>query len=129
MYLWNTEDLYIDWWELAWDYRNVFLKDDSIYDIWDNDILEDNSDMLPAKIVYNNKEYILNISSFELQSWHNVYELTYQWWWYIKTGTGWKIKTLQNFYENDWESINELIKIFNKWKNETNHPKEIKYIY
>lgn len=134
MYLWNTEDLYIDWGELSWDWRNVFLKWDSIYDTLDTDILEDNDDMLPAKIIYDWwkdkwKEYILYIRSFELQSWHSVYSLQYQWWRYVKTGTGRKMKILHNFYENDWESIRELIEKFNIHKKSTGYPKEIRYLY
>lgn len=128
MYLWNTEDLYIDWWELSWDGRNIFLRWDMIYDTRDTDILESNDDMLPAKIIYDWKEFILNIRSFGLQSWHSVYSLQYQWWKYIGE-KGQKIKALHNFYENDWESIRELIEEFNIHKKSTGYPKEIRYIY
>lgn len=126
MYLWNTEDLFIDWWELSSDWRNVFLKWDAIYDTRDTDILEDNDDMLPAKIIYDWKEYILNIKSFELQSWNSIYSLQYQWMKYLWSS---KIKALHNIYENDWESIRELIDKFNIHKKSTGYPKEIRYVY
>lgn len=124
MYLWNTKDLYVCWWELCdW---NIFLKDNRIFDDNDTDILEDNEDMLPAKVIYDWKEYILNIRSWELQSWHSIYSLQYQWMKYLKWT---KIQAQHNFYENDWESINELIRKFNEHKKETGYPQEIRYIY
>lgn len=119
MYLWNTDDLYIDWWELSWGWYSVFMRGDEIYDTRDSDILEDNIDMLPWEIIYRDKQYILHIHSFALQSWHMVYSLQYRWVWTNK----------HNIYENDWESVNELIRRFNEWKNQTGFPEEIRFIY
>lgn len=114
MYLWNTEDLYIDWWELSWDWRNVFLRDDSIYDTRDTDILEDNDDMLPWAIVYDWETYLLSISTCMASN--IVFRLNY-------------ISNDKLIYSNDWESVNELIEHFNKHRKSTGYPKEIRYVY
>lgn len=114
MYLWNTEDLYIDWWELSWDWRNVFLRDDRIYDTRDIDILEDNDDILPWGIVYDWETYLLSISTCMASN--IVFRLNY-------------IYNDKLIYSNDWESIRELIDKFNIHKKSTGYPKEIRYVY
>lgn len=127
MYLWNTEDLYIDWWELSWDWQNAFLdiEDCRIYDTRDSNILEDNSDMLPWRIIYGWKEYQLLIQTFTLQ-WTIDYRLKYSWEKYMN---GTKVKIEDIFVEIHWNSINELIRRFNVWKNQTGFPEEIQYVY
>lgn len=114
MYLWNTEDLYVDWGELSWDGRNVFLRWDMIYDTRDADILEDNDDMLPWAIVYDWETYLLSISTCMASN--VVFRLDY-------------VSNEKLIYSNDWESIRELIEKFNIHKKSTGYPKEIRYIY
>lgn len=114
IYLWNTKDLYVDWWELPSDYRNIFLKDDCIYDDFDENILEDNWDMLPWAITYLWETYLLSISTCIASN--IVFRLEY-------------ISKDKRFYFNESESINELIEEFNEHKNSTWYPEEIRYIY
>lgn len=114
MYLWNTEDLYVDWGELSWDWRNVFLRWDMIYDTRDADILEDNNDMLPRQIIYQHKLYKCIIDTFDMSSYFRL-QYTYLNWF--------------SLIDIKWESIYELVEKFNEHKKSTGYPDEIIYIY
>lgn len=116
MYLWNTEDLYIDWWELSWDWRNVWLRDDAIYDTSDIDILEDNIDMLPSKIYHDYEEYLCLIDIVDEGEWL-LWRLSYI------TSYG---KILFEIFS---DSYIDIVKLFNNRKESVLYPQEIRYIY